>query len=288
MNKKILIGMGILILLIIPLVYAGNYGAGAYGSGDYNVGEASATPSTETPSGGGGSCVYDWQCTNWFPSECPESGIQERVCANKGTCSGTAGMPNQTQTCEYTGPTEPLFDIFVNILQQEACAGGKIKAEVNLINLGKAEVLDAFMTYWVINENNTLISELKDTRRIKDKETFNIEMKIPKSASEGTYRLYAQIDYENKTAVAGESFEVVGGAYCEIYPSITEYGYFILIAIMFVIIIILIVLVIKRKFKGKKKEDKAINIPKVKKEKKKELAKKLALEYIGKSILEGK
>jgi len=250
MKRKILIRLGILFLLIIPLVYAANYGAGDYGAGVYGVGEVIVTPGDEEAPGGGGGCSYIWECTNWFPAKCPESEIQERVCANKGTCSGIAGMPNQTRNCTYEGLTEPLFDIFVSIPQQKICAGRKIRAKVNLINLGKVEVLDGFMTYWIINENNTLISELKDTRRIKDKETFTIEMKIPSSASEGIYRLYAQIDYEDKTAVAGESFEVMNESYCKIY--ISKYIYFILIAIVSLIIIILIILLIRR-MKNKKR-----------------------------------
>ena len=113
MIKKKLILLCI-VLLVIPLIHAGDYGSGAYSTGVYSIGEAPATPTTP-PNGGGGtpSCTYDWQCTNWFPAECPESGIQERICANKGTCTGTLGMPNQTRICIYEGPTEPLFDIFL-------------------------------------------------------------------------------------------------------------------------------------------------------------------------------
>lgn len=248
---NIIIKIVFLFLLIIPLVYAGDYGAGSYSAGVYGVGEVVAPEDGGAPGGGGdAACTYIWDCTNWFPAECPESGVQERICANRGTCLGIVGMPNQTRTCVYEGLTEPLFDIFVSIPQQEICAGQKIKAKVNLINLGKVEILDAFMTYWVINQNNTLIAELKDTRRIKDKETFNIEIKIPKLTPQGTYRLYAQITYAgNKTAVAGESFEVVGGKYCEIYSIILKYAYLILIVIISLIIIILIILFIKRKKK---------------------------------------
>jgi len=254
--KKILIILSILILLIIPLVYAGNYGAGKYGAGVYGIGEVVSTPGDETPSDGGGpggvTCTYDWDCTEWFPTECPESETQERICANRGTCTGTVGMPNQTRTCVYEGLTEPLFDISLVISEKnkEMCAGQKIKAKVSLINLGKIESLDAFMTYWVINENNTLIAELKDTREIEEKSTFDIEMKIPAPTPEGTYRLYAQINYEDKTAVAGESFEIMSESDCKV--SIAQYIYFSLIGIISLIIIIFIILLIKRIKKKKR------------------------------------
>lgn len=264
--KKIILFLT-LSLLVLPFLQAGTYGAGTYSTGVYTIGEVPVTP--VSPGGGGGSsgtsCVYDWQCTNWFPLECPELEIQERICANKGTCTGILGMPEQTRTCVYEGPTEPMFDIFLTIPQQytKICAGRKIQANINLENYGKVELLDAFMTYWIINKNNTLIAELKDTRAIKDKINFNTEIKIPELTPQGTYRLYAQITYsENKTAVAGESFEIIEGPMCKIYYDIPKYVLIILIASVFIIIIILIIKQTKKNIQEKKK-----NAPKKKKRK---------------------
>lgn len=117
------------VILSISLVSAGNYGAGSYGTGVFNVGEVPVTTIIPSGGGAGAGCTYNWNCTNWFPEECPISGIQERVCANKGTCSGTAGMPDQTRTCIYEHK-EPLFDVFLTIPPQyeKICAGNKIKA----------------------------------------------------------------------------------------------------------------------------------------------------------------
>ncbi len=255
--KKILIGLSILILLVLPLINAGDYGDGKYGAGVYGIGEVISTPGDGDTPGGGETptCTYDWDCTAWFPAECPEVEIQERICANRGTCTGTMGMPNQTQTCVYGGPTEPLFDMVLVISEKhkEMCAGQKIKAKISLINLGKTDPLDVFMTYWIINANNTLIAELKDTRKVEDKSSFDIEMKIPQPTPEGTYRLYAQIDYEDKTAVAGESFEIMDASTCKI--EISQYIYFSLIGIISLLIIILIILIIRRiKKRGKSKQ----------------------------------
>ena len=218
--KKKLIFFVTILLVILPLVHAANYGAEEYSCGLFGIG-CSATPTTP-PSGGGrgGGCTYDWQCTNWFPSICPESGIQERICMNKGTCTGTKGMPNQTQTCKYLGPAEPLFDIYLTLSDKykEVCSGDKIKANIKLENYAKVELLDAFMTYWIIDENNKLIAEYKDTRAVEKETSFNIELKIPDSTAEGTYRLYAEITYSgNKTAVTGESFEVLSEEECAFF-----------------------------------------------------------------------
>jgi hypothetical protein len=49
---------------------------------------------------GGGSCRYEWNCTNW--SECLQSGKKIRNCINIGTCSSTYKPPKIEQDCAYT------------------------------------------------------------------------------------------------------------------------------------------------------------------------------------------
>ncbi len=283
-----------LILVLTPLVLASNYGEGIYGSGNYtrtstpslycgdgicNNGESCSTCSTDcgtcpvipSPSGGsssGSSCSYDWQCTEWFPSICPESGIQERICANKGDCTGTKGIPNQTRTCEYLGPSEPLFDVYLTLEDKykKICPGNKIKANVKLENYAKVELLDAFMTYWIIDENNKLIVEYKDTRAVEKETSFNIELKIPDSTAEGTYRLYAKNTYSgNKTAIAGESFEVLSEEECKLFI-ITKFNWRYLIYLVAGIVTILIVLILIRFFKRLRITRKNAGKPKTHKE----------------------
>lgn len=287
--KKInsLITFVFILLFLTPLVLAGNYGEGIYGSGNYigistpslycgdgicNNGEtcsscsADCGPCPVSPGGGssgGGGCTYDWQCTNWFPSICPESGIQERICMNKGTCKGTEGMPNQTQVCKYLGPSEPLFDIYLSLEEKykKMCSGDKIKANIKLENYAKVELLDAFMTYWIIDGNNKLIAEYRDTRAVEKETSFNIELKIPDSAPEGTYRLYAEITYSgNKTAVAGETFEILSEEECASFH-IGDFNWMYLIyagigllGLVFILVVIWIIKKISkiRKPKGRK------------------------------------
>ena len=245
--KKLIFSLAV-ILIITSLCDAKLYGEGSYGESNYggsgliseycgdgtcNNGETcsscasdcGACPVTPSPGGGssgGASCTYNWQCTSWFPAICPESEMQERICVNRGTCGGINGMPNQTQTCEYLGHSEPLFDIYLSLEDKykEICAGSKIKSNIKLENYAKVELLDAFMTYWIVDGNNKLIAELKDTRAVEKETSFNIEMKIPESSFEGTYKLYAQINYNgNKTAMAGETFEILSQDECAILSS---------------------------------------------------------------------
>ncbi len=52
--KKKLIFLALILVLIIPLVLAGNYGEGIYGSGEYNVDELPTTPTPDSPGGSSG------------------------------------------------------------------------------------------------------------------------------------------------------------------------------------------------------------------------------------------
>jgi len=242
-------------LFFIPSISASNYGAGNYGVDNYGIGEVTPTP--ESPGGGssgGGapSCTNNWECTDWFPSECPASEIQERICINRGTCTGTSGMPELNRTCVYEHK-EPLFDIFLNLSEKnkQICSGNKIQANIKLENYGKIELLDAFMTYWVIDENNKLIVELKDTRTVTNEKEFEIELKIPESTREGTYRLYAQINYNNnQTAVAGETFEILSEENCVLLFSKRFNWMYLVCGVLGVIAVLLILLIIKL-FKSK-------------------------------------
>ncbi len=276
-KKKLILFFGILIFL--PLVLAGTYGSGIYGAGNYsleNISTPTPTPTPDSPSGGGGSsCKYNWECTKWFPSLCPESGIQERLCVNKGDCAGIKGMPSQTRTCEYLGPDGPLFDIYLILSEEdkEVCSGGEIKANVRLENYGKLELLDAFMTYWIVDENNKLIVELKDTRAVEKEANFNIELNIPESVSPGIYKLYSEITYDgDKTALAGETFEILSKENCDLLSSknfnwnYLIYGIFILIVTLLIGILIKIAWKLKKKNRSHREYNKKIqkNIKKIK------------------------
>jgi len=295
MTKKKLIFLGIIFLtslFLINLVSAGNYGSGIYGVGNYGTGTViteycgdgicnngetcsscpgdcgvCSTPSGGSSGGGVPSCTNDWECTDWFPSECPASEIQERVCINRGTCKGTSGMPRLNRTCIYEHK-EPLFDIFLTLSEKnkQICSGNKIQASIKLENYGKIELLDAFMTYWIIDENNKLIVELKDTRAVTNEKEFDIELKIPKSTEEGTYRLYAQINYKNnQTAVAGETFEILSEESCAFFSTKYFNWMYVIYGIIGLVAILLILLII-RLFKSKFKIIKKKSKPKTHKE----------------------
>lgn len=249
----ILIGILFLISFISANYNSGTYGAGRYGKGVYGIGEVISTPSINIPSSSSSLknneksvCTYEWKCTEWFPQECPASGFQERICINKGTCTGIKGMPEIKRNCTYKHK-KPLFDIFLKIENKKICPGEELKVKIKLENYGKIELLDAFMTYWIVDKNNSLVAELKDTRAVSGKKEFEIKIDIPKSIQKGTYRIYSRIDYlNNQTAIAGDSFSIQSNKYCKKIELKSFNKNCILYALIIVILIITIFCIIKK------------------------------------------
>ncbi len=194
------------------------------------------------PGGGGGSsCSYDWDCTSWYPSICPENGIQERLCVNRGTCTGVIGMPSQNQTCIFEGPTEPLFDLFANIPLTSKIIPKNTDLEINveLINVGKLDSLDVFFKYTVVDENNTLITELQETRAISVGDKLKINLDLPDDLEPGTYRVFVQITYDDgKLAVAEDTFIIT-----RIPLPVGSIIYYLIISIIIVSILLTTVVV---------------------------------------------
>ncbi len=212
------------------------------------------TPSAETPSsgsttsggGGGGSraCTYNWICTEWYPSPCPENEIQNRLCINKGTCTGNVGIPAQDTSCIFEGFSGPLFDIFVDIPVTNKIfpltknfKGSALDFDVELSNKGKIEQLDVFFRYTITSENNKFIAEVRETRAIKEDGKFKASMDLPRDILPGLYKLYVEITYDDgKIAVAEDTFRVL-----ELSPGIASYYTIIVIVIVLIMIITILI-----------------------------------------------
>lgn len=182
------------------------------------------TTTTSGSSGGGGAssttavgqCTNDWVCTEWYPEPCPDSGMQKRLCVNKGTCAGEIGMPETKRECVYEKPTGPLFDLLLSIPLSKKFISPQdsLTAELTLINVGDKKQLDVFLRYWIVDKNNNLIAEARETRAVTEKIKFNVKMQMPYGIEYGSYRFFAQIDYdENKTAIGEDSFQIVESAF---------------------------------------------------------------------------
>jgi len=190
---------------------------------------------------GGGGCTYDWVCSDWYPQPCSIDEVQQRVCVNRGTCSGIVGMPNDTRECIYI-PSEPLFDIFarVPLLKKFIGPGESLDVNIKLINLGDITPLDVYFKYWITNEDNLLITEFQETRAISEKDDFVISMELSKEIELGKYKFYVEINYDaDKVAIAQDSFEIVQ----------SKIGKFIFMLLLWVIIFLILFVLIFLIFK---------------------------------------
>ncbi len=272
MNKKnnsLIILFVLLNLICINLSSAASYGSGPYGSGAYGIGYTASSGITGGASSGGGTaCDYEWVCSEWYPEPCPSDGIQKRVCVNRGTCSGTSGMPSLNQTCipVIISPAEPLFDIFVNVPFQYKwiLKGDNVAFNVKLINVGNKTTIDVSFQYLVTDKNNKLITEKKETRAIGEKEEFNVELILPEDLSEDIYKIYVQINYgANQTAAAGDSFEVVKSELIILLKSIISFPYILITLTLLVAIILMIIFIIHKLFRNKINKKPEINFKKL-------------------------
>ncbi len=59
----------------------------------------------------------DWDCSEWQPAVCPESGYQTRTCTLIGTCDESIGyVPEETKTCIPPTPEKPKLGWLVYVL----------------------------------------------------------------------------------------------------------------------------------------------------------------------------
>ncbi len=209
-------------------------------------------PTPPDGNGGDGGCTYDWVCSDWYPSPCSANEIQERVCINRGTCTGTLGMPDITRNCTYI-PIEPLFDIFAKIplIKKWIIPGEPAEIDVKIISLGEITQLDVLFKYTIVSEDNVLITELQETRAITKGEEFKIIMNLPPDIELGKYKFYVQINYDtDKVALAQDSFEIVE----------SKLGKFIWIILMGLIIFLIIGIIVFLIYKIKKSQTKNTEI----------------------------
>lgn len=59
----------------------------------------------------------DFNCTDWAPSICPESGAQSRICnLASTTCQDTGYRPDESQSCTYVPPEQPAISWLVWVI----------------------------------------------------------------------------------------------------------------------------------------------------------------------------
>ncbi|MBU0894754.1 MAG: hypothetical protein KKF48_00635 [Nanoarchaeota archaeon] len=143
--------------------------------------------------------------------------------------------------------SEPLFDVLVTIPSEYLTVypGDIIPAEIEIIDVGNVGIVKTSIEKIIKDFEDKIILEKKQNLSINGKINFTEILNIPKNILPGKYVFYVTVNYENKTAISSQEFEVK-----------TNYPLRILIIsiIMGIIIILLIIIyLIKKRKKPKKK-----------------------------------
>ncbi len=247
MRKLILIILGILILLVIPLAYAENYGAGAYSAGVYGVGEVTVTPGDgEAPSGGGGGTLI-YECSQNSDCElnqyCFEHKCYDAECFDNNDCK-------EDESC-YNYKCVKLFDMEILEFESPVRIGEffdftyflKAVAEIN----GDVEI-----KFWIEQDGN-IVTSGQDTIYFRsfEEKTKTKKLFLPEDISSGTYIFYIEVTYGTYTASAHRTIGIEikdGLAIIKISPDFTQYVIYGLIGLG-IFIVFLIFYIERRKIK---------------------------------------
>jgi hypothetical protein len=108
---------------------------------------------------------------------------------------------------------EPLLDVKVKVLSKGLNPGTNLTFEASLINMGEtAKVEDITVTFNVrpINDQNEIITTIKETLAVENVLTFRKSVEIPRDVKEGRYIIEANASYwhGSKYATASDNFDV--------------------------------------------------------------------------------
>ena len=101
-----------------------------------------------------------------------------------------------------------LFDIRTTVLKKYVNPGGRVRANVTIVNMGDLRNFDASLEYKIVDFENNSYSLKKEDFAI-NQTYFNILfLEIPKDLPVGKYLFYAKVYYEDVSASSYDTFEV--------------------------------------------------------------------------------
>lgn len=106
---------------------------------------------------------------------------------------------------------QALFDAKIDIpsAYKEVEAGGDLKAQITLLNVGPARKVDVTATYIIKDKRGNKIYESSETFAVDSQASFVKSFKVPENLQPGDYLAIIEIRYEKSFAVSSELFKVV-------------------------------------------------------------------------------
>lgn len=104
-----------------------------------------------------------------------------------------------------------LFDAKIDIPPgyKEVEAGGELKAQITLLNVGPPRKVDVTVTYIIKDRQGNAVYDESETFAVETQASFTKSFKIPQNLKAGEYLAITEVRYENSFAVSSELFSIV-------------------------------------------------------------------------------
>jgi len=210
-KKRSVVIVGILILLVLPLAYAGDYDAGDYDTGKYGVGEVPAV--TTPPSGGGttggssgSTTTPTYECTE--DSDCNETQYCfEHICYDAECSDNSACNVETGETC-WHGRCVKLFDVEIKDFQSPVKLGEFF--EFTYLLKGMADISDDVEIHFWIEKDEEVITSGHDTIYLGnfEEKTKTTKLFLPSDIVSGEYIFSVQLIYGTYQAKSHRTIEI--------------------------------------------------------------------------------
>ncbi len=143
-----------------------------------------------------------------------------------------------------------LFDAKIDIPPdyKEVKAGGELRAQITLLNVGPPRKVDVTTTFLIKDRRGNILYEESETFAVEKQTSFVKSFRVPGSLQPDDYLAIVEVRYENSFAVSSELFKVVGRE-----PFLTQIvaGFNVAYMVILIIFAVLAVLFVYLKKRGK-------------------------------------
>lgn len=104
-----------------------------------------------------------------------------------------------------------LFDVKIDIptAYKEVAAGGDLKVQITLFNVGAGKKVDVTPTYIIKDRQGNAVYESSETFAVEIQKSYVKTIRIPKDLKPGDYLAIVELRYEKSFAVSSELFKVI-------------------------------------------------------------------------------
>jgi len=281
--KKKLVFCIMILLIIIPLVYARDYGALKYGVGDYGVGEVPAADDSSSSSssggGGGGSgggssivkeeveCSQDSDCQ---PNQyCFENECHNAECTNDEVCE-------ENEVCHQYRCVK-LFDVEIKEFESPVKLGDFF--DFTYLIKGMADFNDDVTISFSIERDGETVTSGQDVIYLGsfEEKTKTTKLFLPSTVASGVYTFSVEVAYGNYKVKSFRTVEIIvgeegtaeinllpekhslvgsamGWGRDKLGPFLLENLYFILAGLGIVVLSIIVIVLVKKHSKEPKRK----------------------------------